>query len=371
MEYCLEVGCQVANKKEDKNMVKCILCMKWHHTKCVDIKSEDGAWTCYKCRQMATKVETLTVHMGNLTTLVTKMGNILEKSETEYKEQLSKLQEENSLLKDEVKRLKGSKPKATKNLLLGSSLIRDIPADMLQETDTDSFNNSKIIDAKTKISKMSKTYNKMVLVLGGNDCDQNPHPTAEEVVNKYEALIDTAKDKAEDIMVCGITPRRYVTEDINETTDAVNAGLTELCQRKEVGFTDVSPILKLNDGTINDGYFSDDGIHLNKSGLNKLAKRLKLKCKDEADGYVRKTEVPSRDGKQDGAWTFQGRKNNRSTSQVSSNNRFKGNTNIVWRYKCGAGGHTSNLCRFSTPVECHKCHKFGHKYKFCHLYNKV
>ena len=80
---------------------------------------------------------------------------------------------------------------------------------------------------------------------------------------------------------------------------------------------------------------------------------------------------PSRDGKQDGAWAFQGRKNNRSTSQVSSNNRFKGNTNIVWCYKCGAGGHTSNLCRFSTPVECHKCHKLGHKYKFCHLYNKV
>ena len=79
-----------------------------------------------------------------------------------------------------------------------------------------------------------------------------------------------------------------MVEGVNETIDAVNAGLTELCQRKEVGFTDVSPIFKLNDGTINNGYFNDDGIHRNKCGLKKLTKRLKLLCKDEAEGYVKK-----------------------------------------------------------------------------------
>ena len=104
-----------------------------------------------------------------------------------------------------------------------------------------------------------------------------------------------------------------MVEGVNETIDAVNTGLTELCQRKEVEFTDVSPIFKLNDGTINDGYFNDDGIHLNKHGLNKLAKRLRLRCNDEAEGYVRKTEALPRDGRQDGLWATQGRRINRST----------------------------------------------------------
>ena len=119
----------------------------------------------------------------------------------------------------------------------------------------------------------------MVLVVGGNDCDQNLQPRTEEVVNKYETLIDMTKVKAEEIMVCSITPGMCVVEGVNETIDAVNVGLTELCQRKEVGSTDVSPIFKLNDKTINDGYFNNDGMHLNKRGLNKQAKNKEAKIK--------------------------------------------------------------------------------------------
>ena len=44
-------------------------------------------------------------------------------------------------------------------------------------------------------------------LVGGNDFDKNPQPTVEEVVNKYETLIDMPKDKPKEIMVCGITPR--------------------------------------------------------------------------------------------------------------------------------------------------------------------
>ena len=32
---------------------------------------------------------------------------------------------------------------------------------------------------------------------------------------------------------------------------------------------------------------------------------------------------------------------------------------------CGESNHNAYKCRHVSPVECHNCHEFGHKAKFC------
>ena len=153
MEYCLENGCKVANRKEDKDMIKCIMCMKWHHDKCVDIKKDDplGAWTCYKCRKVSTNVDKLTDAVSNLTTLVERMSTLLEKTDLEYKDEINKLKEENTKLTTEVKRLQTDGCKQTTNdLLLGSSQVKNISPKLLNRTEVASISGGTINDAKKR-----------------------------------------------------------------------------------------------------------------------------------------------------------------------------------------------------------------------------
>ena len=50
-----------------------------------------------------------------------------------------------------------------------------------------------------------------------------------------------------------------------------------LCTEKEAEFVDNSPSSFLRDGSVNDGYIIQDGIHLPRRATNKLASNMKLR----------------------------------------------------------------------------------------------
>ena len=51
-------------------------------------------------------------------------------------------------------------------------------------------------------------------------------------------------------------------------------------EEQDVTFIDNSPSFHLGDGSINDAYYLDDGIHLTCKATTKLSQNLKLKFKD-------------------------------------------------------------------------------------------
>ena len=70
--------------------------------------------------------------------------------------------------------------------------------------------------------------------------------------------------------------------------DSVNAGLQVICTEENVRFVDNTPIFYLQDNSINDAYYLDDGIHITYKAANKLEQNLQLKTRE---GFLRKNIV--------------------------------------------------------------------------------
>jgi hypothetical protein len=61
-----------------------------------------------------------------------------------------------------------------------------------------------------------------------------------------------------------------------------------MCADKEhVTYMDNTLSFKLGDGSINDGYYLADGVHITRAAVNKLASNLKLGIIDKAEGVCK------------------------------------------------------------------------------------
>ena len=185
------------------------------------------------------------------------------------------------------------------------------------------------------------------------------------VIDAFASVIDAGKAKASTVTVSSVCPR-LKTADTTNTIDAVNAGLVTLCAGKDVIFADSTPSFTLGDGNVNDGYLHRDGVHLTHAAVNRLAKNLRLKKRNDASGvcsgerrpqhqHPHPPTAPSHGG--DAEWTTV-RHRGRQARQVSGATRAS-------CYFCGEEGHTKDNCRHGRPIQCNTCHRPGHKSKFC------
>ena len=396
------VGCTATCKDNNVakgDMVRCCICMVWFHTECVPGEATEGIWTCHKCRRMPSQMVEMSEKMTDMATELQKLTKFWGNTDKKYREDIDKLTNTNTVLVaentklvselEELKEEMNSKNERvstspSKNLLIGGSLLRRVATKKLVDTEVKSVRNSLIADAKRTISNIANPYNNITLVVGGNDCDRATPPSAESVKQDFEGLIDMSLTKAQSVTVCGICPR-VTTQEISETIASVNAELVALCEEKEqVTFVDVDPMFKLSDGSLNDGYLAEDGIHLTDKALNKIALKLNMRMKSKDGGCV--TDQNSKDASSgDGGWLKVGptRKSHTETHyNVSEQERDKSyyqrprsyatvastHGKSTWCYNCGESGHISSNCRFNSAIECHMCHRFGHKQKLCHLY---
>ena len=71
---CIE-QCKHKKSKKKNEMIRCILCTIWHHTDCVGVEEgEVGAWTCFKCRNIADEVRELKSSLSEITKLCKTMN---------------------------------------------------------------------------------------------------------------------------------------------------------------------------------------------------------------------------------------------------------------------------------------------------------
>jgi len=306
-------------------------------------------------------------------------------------------------------------------LLMGSSLIRDIDPSKLKHTDVVCVRGGHIKDFSREIDNMDKTYDRTVMVLGGNDCtDAEP----EKVIDDYRNLMKKVKKKTKSLTVSSICPRLLPT-DIKSKIDTVNAGLQCLCIDENVSFMNNDPSFYLADGTVNDAYLLKDGVHLTYNAVNKLAKNLNLTMVNPDQGISHKKQLrkphkvntkvtqdareqtdddtssysasfweKSRNKAADSTRTRRniisrpsshrtqheqksygrsthetGRTPTTTRSQHSYDNHTHGSNGDEYSnhqtpcYNCGEANHNTIKCRFSYRLTCNECGDMGHKSK--------
>ena len=212
-------------------------------------------------------------------TLLSQMDTLTKTNESLVKELATTASEKRKCLNtQDVKEKMPStelKSRPTKpNLLIGSSIIRDLNPEGIKDTEVICIRGGTIQDINEKLREKSIGYKRIVLVAGTNDCSHGITP--ENIISKYKELLVTAKQLAtESVVVSSISPRADRAE-WQSCTESVNAELMELCKSQEVDFINNDSIFRLQDNTINDGYLLRDGLHLTFKGSEKLAANLKL-----------------------------------------------------------------------------------------------
>ena len=181
-------------------------------------------------------------------------------------------------------------------MLVGSSLIRDIDERKLTNTKVLCCRGAHITDLTSKVQdlKDDDKFDRAVLVGGGNDCSSLDADVS-SLLDNYRYLIEVTKAKAYDVTVSSVCPRGE--EDAQQNIDALNAGLQGLCSDLGCHYKDNTSFLTLSDGSINEGYFVSDKVHLTYKGQSKLAQNLGLVAHALPNGHydVLKSN-PSRSG---------------------------------------------------------------------------
>ena len=109
VEPC-QPGCNVT-VKEASDMIRCSLCMAWHHNVCV---GEDrlyvGVWTCVSCRRLPTLVLSLQTQVNDLASLL----SVYQENDSAQREVINRLKSENNKLSQKVSNLEKTNTELSK-----------------------------------------------------------------------------------------------------------------------------------------------------------------------------------------------------------------------------------------------------------------
>ena len=298
-DHCIE-NCLYHGHHENKDMVRCCQCASWVHNDCISQREElvPGVWSCFRCRLVPTQVQDLVSSVAALTKLVTDLSETTIKLQKQHETTASLLKEkedayqkllaDNQQLRLRVAEVSSAAseetwrqfPRPHGTALLGSSVIRDIDQTKLVATKCVCIRGGHIKDIQGAVDRLpnDRKLCRIVLAVGGNDCDSGEDKPVTDIVAEYKDLIESAKTIAASVTVSSVCPRRKSTEVI-ERIDALNAGLQGLCSDLQVDFIDNNPAFHLQDGSFNEGYLLPDNVHLTRAATNKLVSNLKFELR--------------------------------------------------------------------------------------------
>ncbi|CAH1785221.1 unnamed protein product [Owenia fusiformis] len=188
------------------------------------------------------------------------------------------LTKENAYLRSLKTQITSQPTTPEKSLLIGSSIIRDIDEDRLNNTDIKSVSGADIDTIHKAIATMPTTskFKSITLQVGSIDCSKRDNVQA--IQDDYRLLVKGAKQRCDHVIVSSITPRADNT-DAQARIDLVNSALMSICLDEDCEFINNDIDFKLRDGTINEGYLLQDKLHLSDAGTNRLGVNLKLDAK--------------------------------------------------------------------------------------------
>ena len=147
--------------------------------------------------------------------------------------------------------------------LLGSKTVH---CDVLVES------GGRIIQLQKALEDSKDIYGTVVLIVGGNDCDD-----VNLMLSQYSDLIDAAHMATGGgglVKSSSVCPR--ANDQIQTRIDASDAGLSQLCSDRSVEFIDNDDNFKARNGSINECLLLTDGVHMTTSGSYLLASNLNV-----------------------------------------------------------------------------------------------
>ncbi len=308
-KHCI-MGCKF-NGTEKCEMIRCSLCWRWFHLKCVELKkseSEFSYWPCLICRQISTKVQTLECVIENLTclnkqlmekvtnqnvsieTLLSQNTAVLLKLEEQEKQLNSIESRVRDVLQDkqgtaeehvnskarratyaEVTSAENDETDCDANVLLGNSLIRK--AENVKTADgigveTRSKSGATYNDLRQKLTEMEKKPNVKGIYIVGGTRDIGSDVKMDKVIEDCTALIAKAKTITSHVVVSSVLPRS--DRDVSERTRQMNNALITICDDTNATFVSHDKNFLYQDGSADESVFYKDGVHLNDRGLRRL-----------------------------------------------------------------------------------------------------
>ncbi|CAH1782825.1 unnamed protein product [Owenia fusiformis] len=264
-----------------------------------------------------------------------------------------------------------------KTLVIGSSIIRDFDESKMNNTDTVCISGGKITDVNEHLSKLGQANNKnqykrIVIQIASNDCAKKDS-TPEPITKEYKLLATCAKSVCDEVCISSICPRTD-NEHAQQVLEAVNAELQVICEGdNKMTFINNDKTFRLQDGTINEGFLDNKGLHLSKAGTNSLARNMQLdtKSKDVTKPWPRfPRHTTSQNPPEANEWqTVNRRRHPKNPSPPSLNDNTpssnRRNVNKPSCFKCGESSHLASTCWHPNSVRCHGCNQLGHKLSKC------
>ena len=297
---CRGSQCLHQEDKDGHDQTRCCLCCIWFHIECVGVpkKEKNWVWTCFDCREIYPTVKSLEAQIKGLKDSQVQMMNLLQsisdqltkekdirtKVESELINAKSQLTDANHKL-DRIQSHMNEQEKATPsaptqetptapplpNLLLGTSLLRNVDPKKLSNTEVIAKSGAKIEELLKEMSSLNeeKTYDKVFIVGGSIDLESKDEA---EIVLDFQALITAASLRSHSVTMSSILPR--IDKDVKIKTKNVNEKLQEVCNTDGHTFIDNDPAFLLMNGQPNDANLTNDGLHLTKRGVDSLCKSL-------------------------------------------------------------------------------------------------
>ena len=294
------VLCETEGNKPDSVNIQCFLCRKQFHSECAGFTRKPAKSVHYSCEQCRSIPSSLT----QILDIVKKTHNELSKEIKFLKNEADVNRNEREALKKENERLaaiiadmKTSKQQSNwKNFRLANNndTANTKKELVLSDSTLSSIDESKLSDTKVtclpgaNISKLQEHLNdplyhganfeRVIIMAGQNDLDSKNKESVSSMLEKFDTLIESVKAISSDITISSLCPRM---DDCSSMVDPANSGLVELCNRKECHVITHVDTFTLADGSVNDGYLAaGKGPHLTRSGINKVARNLKLRIKE-------------------------------------------------------------------------------------------
>ena len=279
-------------------MIRCCLCMRWHHTECVGIDNSDevGFWPCPDCRNIAADMklmrEAVTTTMETTNATIRQLAyniNIISDTLSQRNFECERLLADNcdlrhkiTLLTTENNDTRWGRLMRHKTLLVGDSVLKKIDEEKLNATKVDAVSGTTVKDVQHRLQAQTAKYENMIVCAGTNDCsdadidEQRFEATYRDVVKSAKELVLDGRG----VRISSIPPRNDSPMKNKRVTRANNA-IKALSERMGVSYIDNGPSFKLEDGSVNDGYLAKDGLHLTVAGTNRLVRNLKLATKND------------------------------------------------------------------------------------------
>ena len=388
-------------------------------------------WTCVHCRNLASDVKSANTKIDTLTSLV---RDLIQKCDTTNKDcelirnDYQRLKEENKQLMErnielteknvqlvcDLKHMKSTEKHCCnnesnkKNLVLGSSLLRNFDETKLDRTEVRCLRGAHVSDIAKEVDAMASeelSFSRITLLCGGNDASRPANEVnLESTMDCYRNVISVAKNLAEDVVIAEIPPRQNPPH-AQGNIASLNAALTDLSQQAGVNYAPNSKLFYLSNGDINDEYLVD-GTHLTLKGANKLARTMGLKSRqpdknvcslqpqqsspstrpqnkrnndakhNQERANVVETDLSAefwRTARQKADHKRPSRQTNSTSKPMPKRPNHSGGVTRQQRYTdccdyCGESNHRMNNCRHGRHIACNECHRLGHKSKFCSYY---